>query len=331
MGEADHESTVHVTITCGIIDSHIITCVTIPSHIITCVIIQCRMIGGQTGTRILHRTTAGAGGRVDHVSVTAIHPLSHRSHHNFLDNSGGICDNTYAGGKAGLTNGVTQMPSDLIEDSETEENGGTHVFIYGLDDDPNQIRLPMSDVSAEMMWIGFTRAFRHVLSNEVASKVGTLAKKLVADGTLADSDAGSDSKWAKDKTVEFRNAFVDSVKAGTWGSGTRGPSGPRVDPLTTEYNRELAKEVKDYLAKNVKDNYLKYDKEAKVWFTVNDDGSRNERTFDIACDRYEARLSDADKSKIMARAQAVVDFKRKRAEDAKAAKMESVAPAELLI
>ena len=207
------------------------------------------------------------------------------------------------------------MPSDTQEEMEMEENGKEHVFKWG---DDERFNIPRANVSADLLWIGFCRAFPHVLSNEVASKVGGFAKRELAAGRISEDDAKTGSEWHKEQTLLARLAFVESVKNGTWGSGTRGPTGPRLDPLEVEFNRAVANACRQYLRDMVTQKKFAYDKEAKVWRFRTDDGTVHERTFDQALEGYENNLNEARKAVFMRQAEETVARKRREAEAAKA-------------
>jgi hypothetical protein len=200
------------------------------------------------------------------------------------------------------------MPSDTYETDDTNGNGD-QTYRYGDD-----ISLPFSDIPVSMLRLGFTRAMSHVLGNEVAAKVLSMGNKMEANGEFTSEEARK--QWAAEKTLELRQDYIESVKAGTWGSGTRGPSGPRVDPLETEYDRVIADATRAYLRDAVKGKQIAYDKGAKHWFWQVD-GQLQTRTIEEAIESFESKQSPEKLAKFREAAAEMVQVKRRRAEAAK--------------
>ena len=257
--------------------------------------------------------------RVHHAFVTADLPALGPFHPNYFDNAGQQAHITHAGGtrRRDNPNGVTQM-------SESTNGNGTYLDFTTPGSDV-QVRIYAEEIPEEMMWEGFKRAFRHVLSNEVASKVGGDAEKLVKAGTHTVEDTKAGSPWYVARQIEYRLDFINAVKAGTWGTGRGGPTGPRVDPFEAEYAREVARATKNYLQA---DKRISYDKESKVWFfdvagPPDENGTptrvRHTRTLEQAIDGYVAKqLTEEKKAEMEASARATVEAKRRKAEQAKA-------------
>jgi hypothetical protein len=156
------------------------------------------------------------------------------------------------------------------------------------------------------------RAFSHVLSNEVKSKSGTVTAKMIADGSLSAEDL--DAKREELET-QYRNEFIAAFYDGTWGSGTRGTAGPRIDSLEAEYQRLLAKTVRAYLSGNKK---IGYDKETKTWFWTLADGTRQTRTIEEAIEGYQSKMKPAEEQALREAAAETVAAKKRAAEASKA-------------
>lgn len=158
----------------------------------------------------------------------------------------------------------------------------------------------LADVPDHVILEAAKRGLAHVLSNEAASKAVEAMDKME---NITDRDA-----TRAELLNEYRLDYIDTFMNGSWGTGRRGPSGPRVDALTTEYQRLLAKEVRQAMASAK----MKYSKDEKLWFIMSGD-RRITRTLEQACDGYLSK-NPGKHDALMAQAQETVDFKKRQAE-----------------
>jgi hypothetical protein len=164
----------------------------------------------------------------------------------------------------------------------------------------------LSELPIAVVQQAVKRALSHVLSSEVSSSVGS--KLNIVRG--ADID---DATKAERERLEHeaRVAAIEAFKSGEWATSRRGgPRGPRVDSLTTEYNRILADAVRDVF----KSRGIKMDKESKEYrWQVAGSNEVQTRTLDAAVANYEAKLTEDQKAAYMAAAQEAVDAKARAA------------------
>ena len=92
---------------------------------------------------------------------------------------------------------------------------GDRTFTYGVDGGSKSgvsVVIPYAELPLETLIRGFDKAARHVFGNELASKGIILKGKNLSEADIAE------------KLQEAADAFVKSMKEGTWGTGgTRGP------------------------------------------------------------------------------------------------------------
>jgi hypothetical protein len=157
------------------------------------------------------------------------------------------------------------------------------------------------------------RGFTHVLNNEAMSKAGTVVDKAIAAG-----EVDADEREAKRQELidEYRKAYVATFYDGTWGTGRRAASGPRVDALETEFNRLVAKEVREVLTKDKRYNW---DKVAKNWFIVVAGQPNRVVTLEGAVEAYLGRMTDAKREALTDAAREIVEAKKRQAAATKAA------------
>lgn len=204
------------------------------------------------------------------------------------------------------------MPSDTL-DEDTIDTNGDRVWSYG------KFEVDFNKLPPNVVDEALRRAFTHVLSNEAKSKSGSATDKMIADGVLA-NDADSVSSKRNELEDEYRAAYIESFYDGSWGLGRRGPSGPRVDPLETEYSRCIADAVRSYLRGEVSAKRMAYDKAEKQWYWMDSDtNTRETRTLEEACTNYEAGLSGDEKAAFMDQAREAVAFKQRKVQLAAAA------------
>lgn len=214
---------------------------------------------------------------------------------------------------------VHTMPSDTIDDNETETNGANgRVWKYGKFD------IDFDKLPANVVDEALRRAFTHVLSNEAKSKSGSATDKMISEGALS-NEADSVASKRAELEDEYRAAYIQAFYDGSWGEGRRGPSGPRVDALETEYNRAVTDAVRAYMRAEVANNRISYDKANKQWFWVDETSNNREtRTIDEASANYEASLSDEERAAFMEQAREAVAFKQRKLEQAKTAQVRRI-------
>lgn len=154
------------------------------------------------------------------------------------------------------------------------------------------------------------RGLIHVLNNEAMSKAGTVVDKAIAAGEVT-----AEGREAKRQELinQYRLGYVESFYDGTWGTGRRASAGagPRVDPLETEFNRLVAKQVREVMTK---DKRFTYDKEDKTWFVViKATGERRTWTLEQAITGYVSKMPDEKRAALMTAAQEIVEAKKRQA------------------
>lgn len=201
---------------------------------------------------------------------------------------------------------------DDINDTDENDgivtsNGAGRVYKWG------KHAIELDRLPANVVDEALRRAFNHVMSNEAKSKSGTVSKKMIAEGDL-DSEPSAIKTMRDELEDTYRESYIASMYDGTWGTRRGGgTSGPRLDSLETEFNRILASTVKEGLNKHPN---IRFDKEAKVWFWLLGDGSKETRTLEQAMENWVS--VEGRRETLMAQAQKAVDFKKQQAE-AKAA------------
>lgn len=198
----------------------------------------------------------------------------------------------------------------------TTTNGDANVITYG-DHKVDVSRLPENVVMKLL-----ARAIGHVLGNETASKVASLVEKRA----MPDNELGPMSDTEKAVAIhDTREAFIAAMYDGTWGSGTRGPSGPRVPPIEAEFNSVVAGKVRAILDAAIKKAGGAYDKATKTWTWKMGDQLVT-RTLDEATTNYlaDANYGEARRAACMEQAEEQLRVKAARAKAIEAAKSESV-------
>ncbi len=160
------------------------------------------------------------------------------------------------------------------------------------------------------------QAFSHVLSNEVASWLGNQERK------RRESD---DPEYTPDELEQLResrvNEHLESFADGSWGTTSRGPTGPRLSTFDAEFARIAranAKAATDAVLKKQAD--YKYNGKTKTW-TWTAKGQAFSLTLDDAKDRWLSHPVHGESRKAQCEGQAreAIAIKEREAEMRKSA------------
>ena len=180
------------------------------------------------------------------------------------------------------------------------------------------IEFDLAELPQAVVWRATQRGLNHVLSNEASSKAGTVAKKMIAAGELSQDQYEAKAKeLADDYRLEYVAAFFD----GSWGSGRRVSTGPRLDAFDSAFAKLLAKTVRTYLNNKLGKGGVTYDKATKTWSWMTNSGLQT-RTIEEAIEGYESKMKPAEREALETAAREMVDAAKRAAEASKSAVME---------
>lgn len=111
--------------------------------------------------------------------------------------------------------------------------------------------LVIADLPAQTIHEAMKRTLRHVLSNEVASKVASAFDKAAKERINAGDpawDADEEKAEKEALTTKFRDEFVSQMENGTWGGrAARGPTGPREGSFEVEFRNAINRHIRKLL------------------------------------------------------------------------------------
>lgn len=198
-----------------------------------------------------------------------------------------------------------------------EMNGAGGYAIKGLDANRvwtyDKTVIDFNALTQRTLDLAVVRAFSHVLGSEVSAKVGGTIDKLIAEGKATKADRDSESVMFEELKQQYRAEYADEILSDDWGLGKRGPSGPRLDPVETVYQRELEKETRKYVATVMKPDYNKTTKLWTVTRRINGEPVVGTMSIEQACALYLKRHEGA-KDRLEAFARNFVELRKANAE-----------------